>query len=119
MKTRRTFPFFSSQNSPVRKPYVYPLDDCAPALPYEFHGGKNKHVIFLFSRQRSVLQYITTMAKNIKNENKKSSETETVRLCGDFIEKLLECPTCLYPTNPLLPSDKLLFQVEEALRNSR
>ena len=37
-----------------------------------------------------MLQYIATMAKNFKNNNKKCPEKETFRWSDDLIEKLLE-----------------------------
>ena len=47
-------------------------------------------MIFPFSRPHFMLQYIATMAKNFKNNNKKCPEKETVRWSDDLIEKLLE-----------------------------
>ena len=47
-------------------------------------------MIFPFSQLHFMLQYIATMAKNFKNNNKKCPEKETVRWSDDLIEKLLE-----------------------------
>ena len=55
-----------------------------------FFEKKTSCVICPFSRPHFMLQYIATMAKNFKNNNKICPEKETVRWSDDLIEKLLE-----------------------------